>query len=487
MATNELTIGKYQLINCIASGQSCQVWEVDDLVPSGRRVAMKLLTPNAMKEPESVAALKNEYNVGKKLDHPNLLKYYELSVTKEHAYFTMDVFRGGNLKNLIYNDLSSVHSRLKRLAELTVMALEYMHQKNWLHRDLKPENILTNRSTEVKLIDFSLSIPPDNFFTKMFGGKRPIQGTRTYLSPEQITSKPLGPASDLYSFGVVLFEMLCAQPPFRGSSPKDLLLKHVGERAPAPSLFNTAVTQEMDTLVLKLLEKKPENRFTSATEFLAELRRVEPFKVGEQDPRLFKKNAAEQSFGDEGRLDSRKDALRVDSKTSGGGAGGLTPAPASKPAPVAATAKGPAAAPAAKPAQVVPVQKPQVTSPATSTAPPAAKTAVPPPSRPVAAQPGASGNVQPPLPASRPASAAAPPATKTAAGPSATPPPSRAAQPTPAAAKPPASQPAAKPNAPSPKPASKSAAPATKSDKNVDSSFFSLSDLPEFDELPPVE
>lgn len=343
MANEELSVGNYKLVNCLASGQHSQVWEVTDGTP--RRVAMKLLLPEALKDQELLSTLKHEFKTGKTFDHPNIIKYYEISTKKTHAYFTMELFSAPNLKQQIHNDLNGVQIRLKRLVELVAMALEHVHSKGWLHRDVKPDNLLMNKSSEVRIVDFSLSEKAAGALSKMIGRKTNIvQGTRTYMAPEQIQGKPLSPQADIYAFGITLFEMLTGEPPFKGSTPKDLLMKHIGEPAPPPSEFNTNVTPEMDQIVLKMLAKKPEKRHKSMNEFMAEFRNVTIFKEEVKETReLSEKEQAEQelknTLGE--KLDSRMDALRTKlgtnaPPTTGQGAKPPEKKPAAKKAPAAA-------------------------------------------------------------------------------------------------------------------------------------------------------
>lgn len=307
------TIGNYKLVNCIASGNSCQVWEVVE-VGTTRRLALKMLLPEKLKEPEIVAALKNEFNVARMFDHPNILRYHELSMTKKHGYFTMDLFAAPSLKAQIFNDLRGLHMRLKRLVELVAMALEHIHERGYLHRDMKPDNVLMNRSAEVRVIDFSLSAKAAGTLSKMLHRKQStVQGTRTYMAPEQIMGKPLTVQTDIYNFGITLFELLTGQPPFKGSTPKDLLLRHIGEPVPAPSVFNPNVTPQMDAIVQRMLAKKPEMRHKKMAEFMAEFRNTPLFKEEiTEKVELTAREKAEQELAQNlgQRLDSRQDALR---------------------------------------------------------------------------------------------------------------------------------------------------------------------------------
>lgn len=506
MSTDQSVIGKYKLLSCLASGQHSQVWEAIDNETT-RRVAMKLLLPEMLKDPEQVAAIKHEFKVGSSLEHPNIIKYHEVKANKEHAYFTMELFPSPNLKAQIYGDLRGVHMRLKRIVELAAMALEHVHEKGWLHRDIKPDNILVNKSAEVRIIDFSLASRPAGGLSKMLGKKtQTIQGTRTYMAPEQILGKPLTIQTDIYNFGITLFEMLTGQPPFKGSTPKDLLLRHLNEHAPAPSEYNNNITPEMDAIILRMLSKKAEQRQRKMAEFIVEFRNVTVFKEAiaekvELTDQEKLKQAEEAMLGV--RLDSRTDALR----TKVGAPAPLKPAkpkpvvarkPAAPPAPppmrpgaLPATPMGPAAVqgmpmpPGMMPAMPMPGMPPMPgygmpqypQAPAAWMAPmPGAMPGAPWVNQPIpqAGQfPVAPAPMPVPAPAAVPQPIAAPqPVAKPVVPP--------VAPPAPVAARP--AQPVAPVPAPKPPPAKKPkpAAPAKAGEG------FNIGDLPGFDELPPV-
>jgi serine/threonine-protein kinase len=372
VSTDNPIIGKYKLINCIASGQHSQIWEAIDNETS-RRVAMKLLLPEARQDGEQMSALKHEFKVGASLDHPNIVKYYEASIRRKQAYFTMGLFAAPNLKTWLFNDLRGIHVRFKKLVEFVCLALDHMHERGWVHRDIKPDNILMSKSAEVRLIDFSLSCGSANILTKAFAPKRAtVKGTRTYMAPEQILGKPLTFQTDIYSLGVTLFELLTGQAPFAGSTPNDLLLRHLGEAPPEPSSINTNITPEMDLLIAKMLSKKAKGRHKDVSEFLVEFRNVTVFK----EPVLDEAAPTEQQQAEEalkkvlgGALDSRADAMRTKY--------GITaPHDPAKKAALAAKAKG----------QTVGARKP--------TPPPAPPQRAPAPAHP----PAMPGMPQPPMP-----------------------------------------------------------------------------------------
>jgi serine/threonine-protein kinase len=430
----------------------------------------------------------------------------------------MELFNAPNLKTQLYNDIRSVQIRLKRLVELVCMALEHIHERGWVHRDIKPDNILMNKSSEVRVIDFSLACRAASGLSKMLHRKQTtVQGTRTYMAPEQILGKPLTPQTDIYNFGVTLFELLTGQTPFKGSTPKDLLLRHLGEPAPAPSEFNRNVTPEMDLVVQRMLAKKPEQRQKKIAELMAEFRNVPFFREEVTEKvELTEKEKAEkelqQVLGE--RLDSRTDALR--SKF-----GVAAPAPAKKKKPTIvppSTGPGPqvpgqgarpGAVPPMPPAPVIPMpgmypgqmpMAPFPMMPATQAPlpwvaqmpqglagmpagpwmpPPPAIPGQPFPQQPFAAAPAPAP--VPPVAAVLPATAKppvpVPPPTGVPAAP--VPPPVRAAQPAPPRPASPAPPKSASPKAAPPK--ARPAAPPPKPGEG-----FKIEDLAGFDELPPV-
>lgn len=305
MSDDQNTLDGYTLINCIASGSDTQIWEVTDQSTS-RRFAMKLMVPEAFRERERIQVLKKEGKIGKGLEHPNIITIHDIVVTKQHAYLIMDYFRSQNLKSAVHNDLFGVHLRFPKLAEQCCMALGYMHDRGWLHRDVKPDNILLNKGSEVRIIDFSLSAKP--------GKQKEIQGTKSYIAPETLLRKKLTPRTDIYSLGVTFFLALTGDLPITGVTPSELLKNHLRTIPPPPSQLNPNVTPEMDLVVLKMLEKKPENRFQSMDELYSSLRAIKIFKEDVSEVEARRKEEEKQKLADgvdaASRLDSRSDAMR---------------------------------------------------------------------------------------------------------------------------------------------------------------------------------
>ena len=312
MADDEQLIDdQYQLAMCIASGSSSQVWEVIEK-SSARHLAMKLLKTDVPDFKENKAQMKRESEIHKTLDHPMIVKFEKFSSNRDHTYILMEYFRASNLKLQIKADTNGVHLKVRQLFEGVCAALSYVHQKGYIHRDIKPDNVLMNKVGEIRLCDFSLSSREAKGIGKLFAGKlKNIQGTRTYIAPETIRRRQPTFQTDMYSLGVMFFEVLACKTPFQAPTPEELLQKHLRAEPPNPSEFNPNVSPEMDRIVAKLLKKKPTDRPASVDEVLQELKRIRIFKEDVVDAVALKKANEDKDALEmlsEIRLDSRADA-----------------------------------------------------------------------------------------------------------------------------------------------------------------------------------
>jgi serine/threonine protein kinase len=273
-------IDTYKLLNLMMTGQTSQVWESTEL-SSGRHFAIKMLLPEHARSPMQRHYLFHEYRVGKQVTHPKIIKMLDLRRDLEHPYVIMEFFPSTNLKLRLMHKDPFVRENFKEIIEQSASALAYMHSKGWVHRDVKPDNILVASSGEVRLIDFALAQRirkrKKNLFGRMKKSGR-AQGTRSYMSPEQIRAENLDARADVYSFGITLYELLTYRPPFRAASAQDLLVKQLFEKPASPLQYNSEVAPEMADLVMKMLEKKPEDRPPDMEAFLMQFRKIPVFK-----------------------------------------------------------------------------------------------------------------------------------------------------------------------------------------------------------------
>jgi serine/threonine-protein kinase len=312
VAEEQVTVGNFELHNCIASGNTTQIWEVSEQ-GAPMQLAMKVLLADAHKQGAEKSLLKHEFKVGSLLEHPGFLRFHQLEVNRDHGFFTMDFVRSPSLKQHMSSSMPGVQSSFQKMAESLCRAFQFMHDQGWLHRDIKPENILVNKAGESKVIDFSLSTRVKSGFGKFMAGKQSIQGTRKYIAPETILKKSADQKTDQYSLGVTFFELVTGNLPFAGSTPNDLLKKHIGETPPPPSAINPNVTVELENVILKMLEKKPADRFDSMQEVGAAMRGLKCFIEDpvELNERMLRKDKEEQTMSIDKRLDSRADADRT--------------------------------------------------------------------------------------------------------------------------------------------------------------------------------
>ena len=199
-------IGNYRLLNCMMSGQTSQVWEVVEHA-SHRHFAMKLLLPEKAGDGEARRLLFHEANVGKKLAHPNIIRITDLSKDPKVPYFVMEFFPAGSLKlRLARKDLAFIKERAHSIFKQAATGFAYMSSSGWVHRDIKPDNMLVSAAGELRIIDLALCqrIQSDSLFSRLFRRRGKAQGTRSYMSPEQIRCEPLHQRADIYSFGDLL-------------------------------------------------------------------------------------------------------------------------------------------------------------------------------------------------------------------------------------------------------------------------------------------
>jgi serine/threonine protein kinase len=270
----------------IRIGSSCQVWEAIE-EGSAKRFALKVLRPDHKDDKEEIGFLKNEFEIGSKLTHPNIIKIYKFQTDTELPYIVLELFSELNIKQALRQGPESIAYMLEKIIEQSMEAVYFLHTKGYVHCDIKPDNFLVSREGDVKMIDFTIARKMKTGLAKLFGGKAKIQGTRSYMSPEQILGKNLDQRSDVYSFGCVMFEMVTGKPPFTGDNPNDLLNKHLSAAVPSPVVANENVTSEFATMVRSMMAKKPEDRIESMWDALKMLRGTKIFK---KPPRIPEKS-----------------------------------------------------------------------------------------------------------------------------------------------------------------------------------------------------
>jgi len=266
MAGNRLIGGRYEIQQVIGEGGAATVYLAHDK-RLDRPVALKVLRPELSHDKEYVARFQREARAAAALSHPNIVAVYDHGESNGDYYIAMEYVAGGNLKTFIERQGQLSPAQALAIAEQILAALVAAHAQGIVHRDIKPQNILLTPERTVKVADFGIARRGDGEQET----KGLAMGTALYVSPEQALGEPVTPASDIYSFGVVLFEMLAGRPPFRGNSPTEVALRHVREEPPRPGSLGATVPPRLEGIALRALAKSPQRRWASAEEALRAL------------------------------------------------------------------------------------------------------------------------------------------------------------------------------------------------------------------------
>jgi len=262
---------RYAVSRLLGSGGMGKVYLARD-EDLDRDVALKVLREQYTDDEGFVERFEREAKSAASLNHPNVVAVYDRGRSEDGSYYiVMEHVPGGTLKDRILREGALDPCETVRVAAQVADALGVAHEAGVVHRDIKPQNVLLTESGDVKVGDFGIARAV---------GAAPISdsglvlGTAKYMSPEQPMGDPVGPSSDLYSLGVVIYEMLTGEVPFEADSAVGVVMKHITEPPRPPEELNSQIPEALGALVLRLLAKKPEDRYRSAAELAEDLRRV---------------------------------------------------------------------------------------------------------------------------------------------------------------------------------------------------------------------
>lgn len=278
MTSSRDFIGPFRLIRLIRSGQTTQVWEARRDGEKDRS-ALKVLLASEINNKREIEALKHEAKVAEELDHPNVIKIYGYFAEYGLPMIHMQLFHARNLKLELRDNHEAVHINVEDIIRKCAEGLHHLHEHGWVHCDIKPDNFLVDEQGSVKVIDFSIARPLKQGF-KLFGSRNKIQGTRSYMSPEQIRGKKIDVRSDVYGFGCVMFEMIARRPPFSGLNSDELLQKHLSSPPPGLQAVDRRVRVEFSDLISQMMAKDPDQRPQSMKAVLAMFKEIRVFRAG---------------------------------------------------------------------------------------------------------------------------------------------------------------------------------------------------------------
>jgi serine/threonine-protein kinase len=256
-----LFAGRYVLERRLGSGGMADVWLAEDQ-ELGRRVAVKILHERYANDEQFVERFRREATHAAGLSHPNIVSIYDRGTIDGSYYIVMEYVEGRTLKELIVTRGACPVPVAISYVRQVLAALRYAHRQGIIHRDIKPHNVIVDREGRAKVADFGIARAGSSQMTEAGS----IIGTAQYLSPEQARGSVVDESSDLYSTGIVLYELLTGKVPFTGESPVEIAMKHLTQPPEPPSTHRHEVPHDLDLVVLRALAKEPVDRYRSAQE-----------------------------------------------------------------------------------------------------------------------------------------------------------------------------------------------------------------------------
>ena len=263
----QVVSGRYRVVRKLGGGGMADVYLCEDLT-LGRRVALKVLLERFLGDATFVERFRREAKAAGGLNQGNLVSIYDWGELDGTYYIVMEYVEGETLKDYIRRQGRLSGTESVRIALQLLAALEYAHRNGIVHRDIKPQNVMMDDQGTVKVMDFGIARAGDSGMTEAGS----ILGTAQYLAPEQAKGQPVDARTDLYSVGVVLYEMLTGAVPFKGDTAVTVALKHVNEIAMEPAQVIPGLPYSLNQIVLKAMAKDPAQRYQSADQFARDLR-----------------------------------------------------------------------------------------------------------------------------------------------------------------------------------------------------------------------
>lgn len=259
--------GRYQIIERIGGGGMALVYRAQDILLN-RNVAIKVLRQQFVNDEEFIRRFRREAQSAASLSHPNIVSVYDVGQEDEVHYIVMEYVEGQNLNEIIKERAPLQVDESIRIASQIADALDHAHHNQIIHRDIKPHNIMIGRNGRVKVTDFGIARAVTSTTITQTGS---VVGSVHYFSPEHAKGVATGEKSDIYSLGIVLYQMLTGRLPFLGESPISVALKHLQEHFDEPRKVNAMIPQSVENIILKSMRKNPSERYQSANEMLRDL------------------------------------------------------------------------------------------------------------------------------------------------------------------------------------------------------------------------
>ncbi|MHC1786715.1 MAG: protein kinase [Christensenellales bacterium] len=272
----QLIAERYQIIQCIGEGGMAVVFRAKDL-RTGHDVALKFLRPEFKANPDFLSRFDREATAASKMSHHNIVNLLDVGYSGDNPYIVIEYVDGKTLKDIIRERKQLPEDVSCQIAIRILSALQHAHQAGIIHRDIKPQNILVDMKGYIKVSDFGIARMVGANTATMTDANNSVMGSVHYFSPEQARGETATAASDLYSAGIVLYEMLTGTVPFDGETPVSIALQHVQARPRPIRELAADVSPAMEAVVMKALEKNPANRYHTALEMAQALKIARQF------------------------------------------------------------------------------------------------------------------------------------------------------------------------------------------------------------------
>jgi serine/threonine protein kinase/Tfp pilus assembly protein PilF len=275
-AVRELTMGstfagRYQVIEELGKGGMGRVYKVFDSKIK-EKVALKLIKPEIASDKETIERFGNELRLARKISQRNVCRMFDIGEAEGDHFITMEYVHGEDLKSMIHMSGSLSVGMLLSVGKQVCDGLAEAHSLGVVHRDLKPQNIMIDKNGNAKIMDFGIA---RSVREKRITGPSVMIGTPEYMSPEQAESKEVDHRSDIYSLGIILYEMATSHVPFEGETALSIAMKHKGETPKNPKQLNLNIPDDLSGVILKCLEKDKSKRYQNASDIYAELEKIE--------------------------------------------------------------------------------------------------------------------------------------------------------------------------------------------------------------------
>ncbi len=271
LTTGSTFAGRYQIIEELGKGGMGKVYKVHD-TKIKEKIALKLIKPEIAKDKKTIERFSNELRLARKIRHKNICQMFDLGEDRGTHFITMEFVPGQDLKGLIRQSGQLAVGTTINIAKQICDGLTEAHKSGVVHRDLKPSNIMIDTDGDVRIMDFGIA---RSLEAKGITGAGVMIGTPEYMSPEQVDGKDTDQRSDIYSLGVILFEMVTGRVPFEGDTPFTVGVKQKSETPQNPKEINSQIPDDLNNMILKCLEKEKEQRYQSAGELHSELENIE--------------------------------------------------------------------------------------------------------------------------------------------------------------------------------------------------------------------